>query len=408
MDFHDTPEEAAFRAEARTFLAQYATRDDIRPPDRRETRDTFLARAKRWQQVKHDHGWAGIHWPEAYGGRDATPMQRVIWGQEESKYDVPTAPFVIGLGMCAPTLMAYATEEQKRAFLPPMASGQDIWCQLFSEPAGGSDLANMQTRAERDGDDWVVNGQKIWTSGAHYADYGILVTRSDPTVPKHQGLTFFFLDMHSPGIEIRPIKQISGQANFNEVFFTDVRIPDAQRLGGVGQGWQVSMTTLMNERLAVGGSGGADVQDMIRLAQSVDIDDKPAITDRAVRAKIAEWYCKSSGLKYTKARVLSALSRGATPGPENSIAKIVNAGILQDMGTFGLDLLDMGGILTDPERAPFDGKFYDAFMRSPAMRIAGGTDEILRNIIAERVLGLPQDIRVDKGVPFNQVPQGNR
>ena len=179
-----------------------------------------------------------------------------------------------------------------------------------------------------------------------------------------------------------------------------------ENLGGVGQGLQVSMTTLMNERLAVGGSGGADVQDMIKLAQSIDIDDKPAITDQAVRAKIAEWYCKSSGLKYTKARVLSALSRGATPGPENSIAKIVNAGILQDMGTFGLDLLDMGGILTDPERAPFDGKFYDAFMRSPAMRIAGGTDEILRDIIARRVLRLPPEPRVDKNVPFSEIPTG--
>ncbi len=408
MDFNDTPEEAVFRAEARAFLDEYATRDDIRPPGERETRETFLARAKRWQKLKYEHGWACTHWPSEYGGRSATPMQRVIWGQEESRYNVPTSPFLIGLGMCAPTLMSYATEEQKRQLLPRMASGEEIWCQLFSEPAGGSDLANLQTRAERDGDDWVINGQKIWTSGAHYSDYGILVTRSDPTVPKHQGLTFFFLDMRSAGIATRPIKQISGYSNFNEVFFTDVRIPDAQRLGGVGDGWKVSITTLMNERLATGDANGAGVQDILKLAQSIDIEGVPAIRDTAVRAKIADWYCRAAGLKYTKARVVSALSRGDTPGPENSIAKIVSAGMLQDIGTFGLDLLDMGGILTDPDRAPFDGIFYDAYMRGPAMRIAGGTDEILRNIIVERVLGLPQDLRVDKDIPFNEVPQGNR
>jgi alkylation response protein AidB-like acyl-CoA dehydrogenase len=408
MDFHDTQEEAEFRAEARAFLEQYATRDDIRPPQAPESYKAFLARAKRWQNIKYDHGWACLHWPQAYGGRDATPIQRVIWSEEEGKYNVPTQPFAIGQGMCGPTLMAYAKEAQKRDLLPRMASGEDIWCQLFSEPAGGSDLANLQTRAERDGDDWVINGQKIWTSGAHYSDWGILVTRTDPTVPKHQGLTFFFLNMHTPGVEIKPIKQISGRSQFNEVFFTDVRIPDAQRLGDVGDGWKVSITTLMNERLAVGDAQGADVADIIALARQMEIDGEPAIQHAAVRSKIADWYCQWAGLKYTKARVVSALSRGETPGPENSITKIVSASKLQEIGSFGLDLMEMGGMMTGPEHMLFDGLFYEAYMWAPGIRVAGGTDEILRNIIAERVLGLPQDIRVDKDVPFNQVPQGHR
>ena len=260
MDFNDTPEESLFRAEARDFLNAHAQlKNDSEPRD--ESEGDYLARAKAWQKLKYENGWACLNWPKEYGGRDATPMQLIIWNQEESRYDVPTAPFAIGLGMCGPTMIAYASEQQKREMLPRMASGENIWCQLFSEPAGGSDLAALRTKAERVGDEWIINGQKIWTSGAHYSDWGILVTRSDPTVPKHKGLTFFFLDMHSPGVTVKPIKQISGDANFNEVYFADVRIPDAQRLGAVGQGWQVSLTTLMNERLAVGNAGGADFDD---------------------------------------------------------------------------------------------------------------------------------------------------
>jgi alkylation response protein AidB-like acyl-CoA dehydrogenase len=195
-------------------------------------------------------------------------MQVIIWNQEESRYDVPVGPFAIGLGMCGPTMMAYASEQQKRELLPRMASGEHVWCQLFSEPAGGSDLAALRTKAERDGDEWVINGQKIWTSGAHYSDWGILVTRSDPSVPKHKGLTFFFLNMHSPGVTVKPIKQISGDANFNG-FISDVRIPDAQRLGAVGQGWQVSLTTLMNERLAVGNGADFEALDLASASKSM-------------------------------------------------------------------------------------------------------------------------------------------
>ena len=250
MDFEDTPEEAAFREEARTWLAANV-------PDKKELEGLdYIAAAKLWQQRKYDAGWACLRWPKEYGCREASPIEQVIWNQEEGKYpDLPGGIFGIGQGMAAPTMMAYASQDQLDRYIPKLASGEEIWCQLFSEPAGGSDLAALRTKAERDGDEWVINGQKIWTSGAHYSDYAILVTRHDPTVAKHKGLTYFFLDMKSPGIEIKPIRQISGDSNFNEVYFTDVRIPDSQRLGEVGQGWQVALTTLMNERASIGAGG---------------------------------------------------------------------------------------------------------------------------------------------------------
>ncbi|MCZ6619330.1 MAG: acyl-CoA dehydrogenase family protein, partial [Gammaproteobacteria bacterium] len=311
----------------------------------------------------------------------------------------------VGQGMAAPTLMAWATDEQKAHHLPKLASGEHIWCQLFSEPAGGSDLAALRPRAERDGDDWVINGQKIWTSGAHYSDYGILVVRTDPTVPKHKGLSYFFIDMKSPGIETKPIKQLSGDANFNEVYFTDVRVPDAQRLGEVGQGWQVALTTLMNERASIGGGGTAVGFDSVfKLAQRVTIDDKPAIEDSLVRAKLADWYCQEAGLRFTAYRSMTALSRGETPGPENSIGKLVGAPKTQDMASFAIDLMEMTGAVWDEEFAAEAGLFQGSYMGIPGLRIAGGTDEIMANIIAERVLGLPQEPRVDKGIPFNEVP----
>ena len=409
MNFDDTPQEAAFREEARAFLSANATlKTDAKP--REESEEQYIERARVWQKLKSENGWACLNYPPEYGGRGATPMEQIIWGQEEGRYDVPVGPYAIGLGMCGPTLIAYASDEEKQKRLPRMVAGEDIWCQLFSEPGAGSDLANLRTRCERDGDDWVINGQKIWTSGAHFCDWGILVTRSDPSVPKHKGLTFFFLDMKSPGVEIRPIKQISGDSNFNEVYFTDVRIPDSQRLGAVGDGWRVSLTTLMNERLAVGDAGGSDVPHILELASKVDLNGEPALDNAAVRSKIANWYCELSGLKNTKYRVMSALSRGDTPGPENSITKIVSARKMQGLSSFGLDLMDMGGIMLDPDNSdPLRSSlFQGTFMGAPGMRIAGGTDEILRNIIAERVLGLPQDVRVDKGVPFSEVPQGSK
>ena len=401
MDFNDSPAEAAFRQEARAWLqANVPAAEELEGLDE-------MARAKLWQKRKFDAGWACIRWPKEYGGRGASAMENVIWNQEEGKSGAPdTGFFMIGQGMAAPTMMAWANEEQKQHYVPRLASGEDIWCQLFSEPAGRSDLAALRTSAKKDGDEWVINGQKIWTSGAHYSDYAILVLRTDPNVPKHKGLTYFFVDMKSPGIEVKPIKQISGQSNFNEVYFTDVRVSDSQRLGAVGQGWQVAITTLMNERAAIGGGGGLGFRQVYDLARRVQLEDRPAIEDRNVRAKLARWYAQEAGLRFTGYRSMSALSRGEMPGPENSIGKLVGAAKTQDMASFAMDLMETSGAIADPALAESAGIFQDAFMAAPGGRIAGGTDEIMLNILAERVLGLPQDVRVDKGIPFSQVPTG--
>ncbi len=403
MDFNDTAEEASFREEVRGWL-------DANAPSAEELEGlNYIEAAKLWQKRKYDAGWACIRWPKEYGGRGASAIDQVILNQEEAKFaDLPQGIFSIGQGMAAPTLMAWADDDAKARYLPRLASGEDIWCQLFSEPAAGSDLAALRTRAVRDGDDWVINGQKIWTSGAHYSDYGILVVRTDPTVPKHKGLSYFYLDMKSPGIEIKPIKQISGDSNFNEVYFTDVRIPDSQRLGAVGQGWQVSLTTLMNERASIGGGGTAVGFDSVfKLAQRVNIGDRPAIEDSQVRAKLADWFCQEAGLRFTGYRSMTALSRGEIPGPENSIGKLVGAPKTQDMASFAIDLMEMTGAIWDKEFAEEAGLFQGTYMAIPGLRIAGGTDEIMANIIAERVLGLPQEPRVDKGIPFNEVPTGS-
>ena len=401
MDFNDSPAEAAFRQEARAWLqANVPAAEELEGLDE-------MARAKLWQKRKFDAGWACIRWPKEYGGRGASAMENVIWNHEEGRSGAPdTGFFMIGQGMAAPTMMAWATEEQKQHYVPRLASGEDIWCQLFSEPAGGSDLAALRTSAKKDGDEWVINGQKIWTSGAHYSDYAILVLRTDPNVAKHKGLTYFFIDMKSPGIEVKPIKQISGQSNFNEVYFTDVRVSDSQRLGAVGQGWQVAITTLMNERAAIGGGGGLGFRQVYDLARRVQLEDRPAIEDRNVRAKLARWYAQEAGLRFTGYRSMSALSRGEMPGPENSIGKLVGAAKTQDMASFAMDLMETSGAIADPALAESAGIFQDAFMAAPGGRIAGGTDEIMLNILAERVLGLPQDVRVDKGIPFSQVPTG--
>ena len=401
MDFNDTPEEARFREEASSWLAENAPTDDafraLSP----------LEQAKVWQKRKYDAGWACIGWAPDFGGRGASAIEEVIWRQEESQYDLPANFFLIGQGMIGPTLMAWASDEDKARFLPQLASGEEVWCQLFSEPAGGSDLAALRTRAERDGDDWVINGQKIWTSGAHYSDYGVIVVRTDPTVPKHKGLSYFYIDMKAPGVEIKPIKQLTGDSDFNEVYFTDVRVSDSQRLGEVGQGWQVSLTTLMNERAAIGGSfGQMDVSLAMSVAAEVEIDGRPALEDAAVRARIADWYVQEAGLKYTGYRSLTALSRGALPGPENSIGKLVGAPKMQAMSSYLMDLLGASGAIADEALAAKAGIIQRAYMGAPGLLIAGGTDEIMANIIAERVLGLPQEPRLDKGIPFNEVPTG--
>ena len=409
MDFSDTEEEAQFREEVRQFLAanaelKSAANAALPAVDVPE----HVARAKAWQRQKYDAGFAAITWPEAFGGRALPHIFQVIHKQEEEQYLVPSGVFEIGLGMCIPTFMKHGAAELAMPYVKRAITGEEIWCQLFSEPASGSDLAGLRTRAVRDGDDWVINGQKIWTSGAHFSDYGVIVTRSNPDVPKHMGLTYFFVDMHSPGVEVRPIHQVSGESNFNEVYFTDVRVPDAHRLGEVGQGWQVSLTTLMNERLAVGGPRPPDFDDIFRLVRTLALEDGAAVDDAVVRDNLADWYVDQQGLKFTQFRTMTALSRGQTPGPEASIGKLVSARKMQDISMFALDLLDASGATWDESLAPMDGVFQWGMMRSPAMRIAGGTDEILRNIIAERVLGMPADIRVDKDVAFRDLPAGKR
>ena len=308
--------------------------------------------------------------------------------------------------MCVPTVMAFADDETKQRFVGPAVRGEEIWCQLFSEPAGGSDVAAARTRAVRDGDDWVINGQKVWTTGAQYSDYGIVLVRTDPDTPKHKGLTMFWIDMKSPGVEVRPIHQMSGGSEFNEVYFTDVRVKDSQRLGEPGQGWQVALVTLMNERLAVGGSAGPNYAEIMNLARDLPAGNGPALSDASFREKLADWYVQAEGLKLTRFRTMTALSRGQTPGPESSIGKIISANQLQDLSNLAVEMEDQYGIINDPALAPMEAAFQQSLMWAPGLRIAGGTDEILKNIIAERVLGLPGEVRVDKDVPFKDMPTG--
>ncbi len=411
MDFNDTPEEAAFRAEARTWLEKNAAPKDPDDPGDdilgERTSPEIIAAAKEWQKKKADAGWACITWPEEYGGRGATPIQNVIWGQEESNYSVPPNIFGIGIGMCGPTVLTHGTDDQKKRWIPKLLSGEEVWCQLFSEPSAGSDLAGLRTTAVREGDEWVINGQKIWTTGAQFSDWGILVVRSDADVAKHAGLSYFVVDMHSPGIEVRPITQINKGQGFNEVFFTDVRIPDANRLSEVGNGWAVAITTLMNERASIGGGGtGGGVDDLIELAASVELDGRPAIENSSVREKIADLYTRSRGVQYTGYRSLTALSRGTTPGPEASLGKLVGAALAQEMASFGIELGGVTGATLDEGATPGDSLFQEMYLAIPGLRIAGGTDEVLRNIISERVLGLPPETRADKGIAFKDIPTG--
>src|ERR1700760_4761330 len=349
MNFDDTPQEAAFRAEAKSWMAANAPKQYEAELSKASLGRIRLEKAdivevgKAWQKKKAEGGWACLQWPKEYGGRGATPIERVIWQQEEGVYGKLTQAFQIGEGMCGPTVMAWGSEDAKRRYLPKLASGEEIWCQLFSEPAGGSDVAGLRTRAEKRGDDWIVNGQKIWTSGAHYSDYGILLTRTDPNVAKHKGLTMFFLDMKSPGVEVKPIKQASGQSDFNEGFFTDVKIPDSQRLGNVNDGWNVSLTTLMNERMSIGAGVATGFPELFEFCSNLMLEDGLAIDDRGVRSKLANWAVKASGLKYTSYRAISALSKGDRPGPENSIGKLGAGSMIQDVAMYAMDLQGAGG-----------------------------------------------------------------
>ncbi len=413
MHFDDTPQEAEFRAKARAWLdANAKPRDPSQnlpnPLGERED-DDAVAAAKAWQATKFDAGWAVLSWPKEHGGQGLGRMEQVIWNQEETRFDTPPNIYTIGHGMLGPTIMAHGSDEQKERYLRDMARGQEIWCQLFSEPDAGSDLAGLRTSAVRDGDEWVINGQKIWSTGAHFSDWGMIVTRTDPNVAKHAGLTYFIVDMRSPGVEARPIRQINGGSGFNEVFFTDVRVPETNRLGAVGDGWRVAITTLMNERVAIGGGSSAGtLRNLFKLARETRVKGQSAIEDSAVRQRLAEFYVKAKGLQYTSYRTLSALLRGATPGPEGSIGKAVGAPLGQEMASFALDLQGPFAGVSDEVHGVDDGLWQDLYLSIPGMRIAGGTDEILKNIIAERVLGLPGEVRVDKDKAFRDIPTGTQ
>ncbi|HCK84621.1 MAG TPA: acyl-CoA dehydrogenase [Hyphomonadaceae bacterium] len=410
MDFNDTPKEAAFRAEARAFLeANCAPKVAERDRMNRSLRGAnYLKAAKAYQKKKTEAGFAGITWAKEHGGRGLPPIFSVIFGQEEAKFDAPSAPFAIGLGMCLPTVIAFASEAIKQRYVAKALSGEEIWCQLFSEPGAGSDVAASKTKAVKDGDDWVINGQKVWTTGAHFSDFGILLVRTNPDVEKHKGLTMFIVDMKAPGVDVRPIHQASGGSDFNEVYFTDVRIKDDHRLGEPGQGWGVALVTLMNERLAVGGSPGPDYREIMNFARSAasPTGDGTLMQNEAFRQKLADWIVRAEGYKLAKFRTMTALSKGQAPGPESSIGKVINANQMMDISNAAIEALDHYGIIDDPALAPLEGAFHMSYMFAPGLRIAGGTDEILKNILAERVLGLPQDQRADKGIAFKDLPTG--
>ena len=403
MDFNDTPAEAEYRATARAWLEANAGeyRD---PPETAWKLDEFIARSKVWQARKHAAGYTGITWPKAFGGQGLGPMQSIVYGQEESRFHAPSGLYSIGLGMCIPTVFTHGSAAVAERYVPKALVGDEVWCQLFSEPVAGSDLAGIRTKAVKDGDEWVIDGQKVWTSFAHASDFGIVVCRTDPSVPKHKGLTMFIVDMKASGMEVRGIKQMSGGSDFNEVFFTGVRIKDTHRLGDVGNGWKVALTTLMHERLAVGGKPrhAPGYETLMKLARSVEAPvGGPAIEAGDVRQRIAQSYINDQGIKLTQMRALSALSRGQMPGPEQSISKVVVAKTMQDMASFALDLAGGDGFVTGADADPELAKLQGSYLGAAGLRIAGGTDEILRNIIAERVLGLPGDLRPDKHLPFN-------
>ncbi len=394
MDLRDSPGEAAFRTEARAFLEAHTPAGLADPYDETVDEARLLAESKAWQRTLHEHGWAALTWPEAHGGRGLGPIEQIIWNQELARAGVGMTIFVVGIGMAGPTLVAHGSDEQKRRYLAPMLCGDEIWCQLFSEPGAGSDLGALATRAVRDGDDWIVEGQKTWCSGAHYADFGILLARTDPGAPKHAGITYFLLDMKSPGIEIRPLRMMTGGSHFGEVFLDGVRIPDAQRLGPEGEGWAAAMTTLMNERIALGGVEGWFSFDALRdLARQ-----RGDRVDALLRDELARVYTWSKTLELLNARVITKLGRGQIPDAEGSVMKLAIARLLSRATDTAMRLLG-------PQALSRSGFWQGEFLSAPSLHIAGGTDEIQKNIAAERVLGLPREPRSDRDVPFEDLPR---
>ena len=366
--------------------------------------------------LRYDHGLAWVHFPEGYGGLGVAPelQRRVEDRLRKAGAGSPASREFFGLTMAGPTVVTHGSEELKQRLLRRMFTGEDAWCQLFSEPGAGSDLAGLSCRAIRDGDEWIITGQKVWNTLAHIADRGMLVTRTDPDAPKHKGLTYFALDMHAPGVEVRPLRQITGEAEFNEVYLTEVRVPDADRIGDIGEGWRVSMTTLMNERTTIGGGSGPPGRGSGTIAEAVRIwREEAKHRDPVQRDRLVQMWIEAEALRLTNIRAAQNRKIG-NPGPEGSIAKLMFAEVNKRIYELCVDLLGMDGLvdydyemrraenlgLTGPP-----GSSRKMFLRSRANSIEGGTSEIQRNIIGERVLGLPSDVRVDKELPWSKVPR---
>jgi alkylation response protein AidB-like acyl-CoA dehydrogenase len=361
--------------------------------------DERLALASRWQRLLHDHGWAGLAWPRDFGGRGWTPIEAAIFQQEETQvldWRLLKRPFNVALNIAAPTLMAFGSPVHRGAHLPAILRGEQYWCQLFSEPSAGSDLSSLRTMAERDGPRFVVNGQKVWTSYAHYAQYGLLLARTDPDAPKHRGLSYFIIDMRTPGISVRPLRQMSGASEFNEVFFDDVEIPDSCLLGGENDGWTVAHATLASERQYLGAMAFTER----KFPMLLDTAKRAVVTgEAAARQRLAACYTREQILRYLGFRVQTAISSGEPIGPTGSVLKLAQA---QHVTTSATDLLSFApaaghGVFDDDEESL---EIRDEFLVSPGMRIGGGTDNIQKQTIAERLLGLPRERDDERGRPW--------
>jgi alkylation response protein AidB-like acyl-CoA dehydrogenase len=396
MDLTLTPAEAQFRDECRVWLDAHVPRQWHDPACRESlTAGEEIAFLKSWQQTLYDGGWVGLAWPREYGGRSATLMEQVIFNQEMARAKAPPLINVLGLIVAGPTIMVHGTEEQKRRYLPNILNAEEIWCQGFSEPNSGSDLASLATRASLDGDDLVVNGQKIWNSYGHLAQQCLLLVRTDAHIPKHQGISALIVDMQSPGVTVKPLRQITGDAEFNEIFFDNVRVPRANLLGALNDGWNVAMTILMFERLNT--AALLEMQTKIALDELIDTarrtlrNGRPATEDPLIRQKLAEIYTEVEILRLSTYRSITRLQRGARPGPEGSVDKLFWSETAQHLFEVAMEILGpQGQLLKGSKWAVDSGHWSYHFLRSRADTIAGGTSEILRNIIGERVLGLPR------------------
>jgi alkylation response protein AidB-like acyl-CoA dehydrogenase len=397
VDLNDTPAQATYRARVRAWLEEH--RDEapvLRGPDALEDEDEIIAARRVWQGKLAEGGLAGVTWPKEYGGQGMGPIEQVICNQEIGRARVPGILDAIGVGMLGPTIIAHGSEEQKARYLGPMLHGDEVWCQLFSEPAAGSDLAAVQTRARKleDGS-WRLSGQKVWTTNAQFASYGLLLARTDPDVPKHNGLTMFIVPMDGPGVSVRGLRQISGEAEFNEVFFDDVPLDETANVGPVGGGWGTALTTLMFERVTIGLGGEGMGYDPLRFARAIGADPK-ARHDPEVRLRLGHIASELTAVRFTGYRTLTALERGQIPGPEAGLAKVTTVNRAIEAGDLIADVLGPEALATDSEWA-----YMISFL--PGLKSAGGTEEILRNTIGERVLGLPPEPRLDKGIPFSEL-----